>query len=57
MIRYEFDFSEKSFNTDEFSEASIHELKVLVVLLESKGSIDEDELIEKSGVSKRKSPF
>ena len=52
MIRYEFDFPKKASDTDELREASAAELKVLVALMESGGSISDDELSDKLEVSK-----
>ena len=52
MIRYEFDFPKKASDTDEIREASVAELKVLVALIESGGSITDDELSDKLEVSK-----
>ena len=52
MIRYEFDFPKKASDTDEIREASAAELKVLVALIESGGSITDDELSDKLEVSK-----
>ena len=52
MIRYEFDFVKHPSETEEFKEASVHELKTLVALFESGGSVSEDELCEKTGVSR-----
>ena len=52
MIRYEFDFPKKASETDEIREASAAELKVLVALIESGGSITDDELSDKLEVSK-----
>lgn len=50
MKRYK--FLKKASETAEFSEASSHELKLLVALFESGGVLDEDAFIEKSGISK-----
>ena len=52
MIRYEFDFPKKATETEDFREASAAELKVLLALVESGGSISDDELSELCGVSK-----
>lgn len=52
MTRYNFDFVKKPCDAEEFSEASVNELKVLVALFESGGSISEDELVERAGVSR-----
>ncbi len=50
MTRYK--FLKKASKTAEFSEASSHELKLLVALFESGGELDEEDFIEKSGVSR-----
>ena len=52
MINYEFDFPIKASKTDEFRDASVAELKVLIALMESGGEITDDEIAELSGVSK-----
>lgn len=52
MTRYEFHFVKDPSLSEEFAEASAGELKVLVVLYAFGGVIDEDELINKSGLSK-----
>ena len=52
MIRYEFDFSKKASETEEFKEASAAELKVLLALMESGGNASDDELADTLGVSK-----
>ena len=52
MIRYEFDFPQKASETEEFREASAAELKVLLALIESGGSITDEELSASLGVSK-----
>ena len=52
MIRYEFDFPIKASETEEFREASVAELKVLLALIESSGTVTDEELAEVCGVSK-----
>jgi DnaD/phage-associated family protein len=52
MIRYEFDFPIKASETEEFKDASIGEIKVLLALIEAGGSISDDELSELCGLSK-----
>ena len=52
MIRYEFDFPKKASGGEEFLEASVAELKVLVALMERGGSTTDEELAELCGVSK-----
>lgn len=52
MIRYEFDFPIKASETEEFREASAAELKVLLALIESSGTVTDEELAEVCGVSK-----
>ena len=50
MTRYK--FLKKPSETAEFSEASVHELKVLVALFESGGGLDEDAFVSASGISR-----
>ena len=45
MTRYNFEFRKKPTGCDEFADASAVELKVLIALLESGGSISDEELI------------
>ena len=52
MIKYEFDFLKSPTESEEFAEASVHELKVLITLIECGGVCSDDDLVEKSGVSK-----
>lgn len=52
MIKYNFEFIKKPTECDEFADASAVELKVLVALFESGGSISDDELIAVSGTSR-----
>ena len=52
MTGYDFKFVGKPTSKEEFSEASAHELKVLVALYESGGAITEDELVLRAGVSR-----
>ena len=44
MTKYK--FLKKPSETDEFSEASVHELRVLVALYESRGELDEAAFVE-----------
>ena len=52
MTRYNFEFIKKPSESDEFAEASLGEIKVLVALFESGGSITEEELVSAVGASK-----
>lgn len=50
MTKYK--FLKKPSETDEFSEASVHELRVLVALYESRGELDEAAFVERTGTSR-----
>ena len=50
MTKYK--FLKKPSEAEEFSEASVHELRVLVALYESQGEIDEESFIQKTGTSR-----
>ena len=50
MTKYK--FLKKPSETEEFSEASVHELRVLVALYESGGALDEDSFVASSGTSR-----
>lgn len=50
MTRYK--FLKRATETEEFAEASVHELRVLVALYESEGVLDEEKLLAASGVSR-----
>lgn len=53
MTRYEFSFTgKKPTATEEFSEASVQELKALIALYELGGVCGEDELLAAAGISK-----
>ena len=53
MTRYNFKFTAvKVSETAEFADASLNELRVIQVLFDMGGSASEDELIERSGISK-----
>lgn len=53
MTRYEFTFTGKRVSeAEEFSEASVQELRALIALYELGGVCDEDELLAASGISK-----
>ena len=52
MTRYNFKFAKNPTDTEEFSEASTHELKLLLALYASDGRCDEEELVSRVGVSR-----